>query len=248
MKQKGCLDAWQLKILAMALMFCDHLWGTLLPGYPWLTYVGRLAFPIFSFQIVEGFFHTGDRKRYLRRMLLFALLSELPFDLAAEGGWFYPFHQNVLFTFCISLLLMSWLEKSRGKGAAVRILTALAAAVLGFLIGAVTFVDYGGYGVWMTLLFYAAKRIGKNPLAAAVQLIGMIAINGYMIGGLVFPFTFLGMEFEFPEQGFAVLALIPIWLYNGKRRKVSPAFSYACYAFYPLHLLVLGLLAHYAWM
>lgn len=80
-------------------------------GHNWLDAVGRLAFPIFAFLTAEGFFHTRDFKKYLARMFLFALASELPFDLIAEGGWFYPFHQNVLFTFCIALPLMAWMER-----------------------------------------------------------------------------------------------------------------------------------------
>ena len=67
-KTKGCLDSLTLKLLAMALMLCDHLWATVLPGVMWLTAVGRIAFPIFAFQVAEGFQRTHDRKKYLLRM------------------------------------------------------------------------------------------------------------------------------------------------------------------------------------
>ena len=62
-KKFKILNALDLKLLAMALMFCDHLWATLLPGQQWLTNLGRLAFPIFAFQIVEGYFCTHDFKK-----------------------------------------------------------------------------------------------------------------------------------------------------------------------------------------
>ena len=108
------IDALTLKLLAMAFMLLDHTWATVW-SVPWFTVVGRLAFPIFAFQIVEGFYHTSDRKRYMKRMALFALLSEIPFNLMVADSFIYPFHQNVMLTFLIALLLMNWMESKRGS-------------------------------------------------------------------------------------------------------------------------------------
>ena len=118
-KKMKCLDALALKCLAMALMLCDHLWATVVPGNDWLTSVGRLAFPIFAFQIAEGFARTHSRKGYLKRMFLWALASEIPFNLMYGGAAFYPFHQNVLWTFLISLALISLIDQCRAKLPAV---------------------------------------------------------------------------------------------------------------------------------
>ena len=114
-KTRGCLNSLTLKLLAMALMLCDHLWATVLPGWMWLTDIGRIAFPIFAFQVAEGFQRTHDRKKYLLRMLVFALISEIPFNYLYYSSPVFPFHQNVMFTFFIALLLMLGLERLRGK-------------------------------------------------------------------------------------------------------------------------------------
>ena len=109
------LSAAALHILAMALMLMDHLWATLLPAQEWLTCAGRVAFPIFAFMAVEGYFHTHDLKKYTLRLLLFALLSEIPFDLMYGGTWFYPVHQNVIWTLLLGILGIHLMETVRKK-------------------------------------------------------------------------------------------------------------------------------------
>ena len=236
-KKLKCLSALHLKILAMALMVCSHLWSTVVAGHNWLDAVGRLAFPIFAFLIAEGFFHTGNFKKYLGRMFLFALISELPFDLMAEGGWFYPFHQNVLFTFCIALPLMAWTEKARGRSKRRFLLRAAVSIAAGFLLGFVTMVDYFGYGVLMVLVFYLFHDVKFGWLG---ELLCMAYINWEMMGGLVYLFPIFGRTVEIPQQSLAVLALIPIWLYSGEQGPVGKKIQYACYAFYPVHMAVLA--------
>lgn len=231
-----CLDGMTLKLMAMAFMLLDHTWATVW-SVDWFTMVGRLAFPIFAFQIVEGFFHTGDRKQYMRRMLVFALISEIPMNLMVGGTLLYPLHQNVMFTFLIALLLMSWTERYREtpwKFVVVSILSLLLSGVLGIL----TMVDYYHYGIWMVLLFYWTRGV---RFGWVLQLLGMLYINDAM-AGLVLSVDLFGQTIEFGQQMLAVLALIPIWMYNGKRGYQSKTLQYACYWFYPVHMLVLYLI------
>ncbi len=234
------LSSMALHILAMILMLSDHLWGTVVHGNEWMTCIGRVAFPIFSFLTVEGFFYTKNLKRYMERILIFALISEIPFNLMMSGSLIYPFHQNVLWSFLISLWLMWINEKAQAKRKWwLNLLTAAGTLLLGWILGLISFVDYNYAGVMMTMAFYFFH--GTKWWQLTGQLLAMKYINFYM-GGMVYEFMLFGKEVSFPQQGFAIFALIPIWLYNGQRGMQSKFMKWFNYAFYPAHMLILWLL------
>lgn len=237
-KWKG-LSGFDLKLLAMLLMLCDHAWATIIPGNEWLTCIGRLAFPIFAFQIAEGWEHTSDRKTYRRRVLLWALVSEIPFNLMAAGGVIYPFHQNVMFTFWLAMLFLGLIDRAEQKGKAASCAAVAASMLLGYLLGFVLMVDYFGYGIVTVLVFYLARKV---PHGRLVQLAGIGYLNLFAMKGLVYPIVLLGREWLFPQQGFALLALPLIWMYNGSPGTRSKAARRLGYAFYPVHMLILALL------
>ena len=144
-----------LHIIAMLFMLMDHLWATLLPAQDWLTCVGRVAFPIFAFMAVEGYFHTHSFKKYAQRLLVFALLSEIPFDLMYGGTWFYPVHQNVIWTFLLGLSgihLMETVHKKQKPWAYVTV--SVVVVILGSVLGTLGMVDYYGAGVLTVFIFY----------------------------------------------------------------------------------------------
>lgn len=227
-----------LHILAMGLMLCDHLWAMLLPAEEWLTCIGRIAFPIFAFMIAEGYAHTHDLKRYLLRMLAGALLAEIPFDLMYGGTIFYPFHQNVLWTFLLSLLLVMLIEKCKARLHPVWAGLATAGlVVLGFGIGYITMVDYYGVGVLTVLTFYFFRK--RNWVNRLCQFLCLYILNVKLLGGYYYLVPVFGYEIEIVQQGFALLALIPIWLYQGRQGFRGKAFQFFCYAFYPVHMLLL---------
>lgn len=230
-----------LRVMAMLFMLCDHLWGTIIPGNDWLTCIGRLTYPIFAFLLVEGYFHTSNLKKYLLRLLGFALLSEIPFNLAMGSTWFYPIHQNVLWTFLISLLMIHMNERAKESGKLWRrIVTVPLSVALGGLLGLVTFCDYNHAGVFMVLTFYFFR--GRNWWNYLLQLLAMYYINVELLAGFSYQIQLFGDTVFFPRQALALLALIPIWLYRGKQGPHNKALQYMYYAFYPAHLLILGLL------
>lgn len=232
------LTAAVLHIIAMTLMLMDHLWATLLPAREWLTCAGRVAFPIFAFMAVEGYFHTRSFKKYILRMLLFAVLSEIPFDLMYGGTWFYPVHQNVLWTFLLGLLGVWLMEQVRKKGKTwMYLLVCVLVVLAGLVLGTLCMVDYYGGGVLTVFVFYFLH--GRKWWCFLGQLAALYWLNVELLGGLMYPVQLFGMEFELCQQGLALLALIPIWLYRGRQGYRSKPFQYLCYAFYPVHMLLL---------
>ena len=232
------LTAAVLHIIAMTLMLMDHLWATLLPAREWLTCAGRVAFPIFAFMAVEGYLHTRNFKKYMLRMLLFAVLSEVPFDLMYGGTWFYPVHQNVLWTFLLGLLGVWLMEQVRKKGKTwMYLLVCVLVVLAGLVLGTLCMVDYYGVGVLTVFVFYFLH--GRKWWCFLGQLAALYWLNVGLLGGLMYPVQLFGMEFELCQQGLALLALIPIWLYRGRQGYHSKPFQYLCYAFYPVHMLLL---------
>ena len=230
-----------LHIIAIIFMLCDHLWGTIIPGNDWLTCIGRISFPIFAFMIVEGYSHTKNLRKYVYRLLVFAVLSEIPFNLAMGSSVFFPMHQNVLWSFLISIGLIHWNEKAKETGKIWKqIAVGCVTIILGYILGLITMVDFYHAGILTVLTFYF---FGKRKWWCCLgQLLCLWYINTELLGGFGYEIHLLGETYFLHRQGFALLALIPIWLYRGKQGYHSKLFQYTCYAFYPVHLLVLGII------
>ena len=215
--------------------------GALYGMYTVMRMIGRVAFPIFCFLLVEGFLHTHDVKKYAMRLGLFALISEIPFDLMYGGTWFYPVHQNVIWTFILGLLGIHIMETVRKKKKTpVFVLTAILVTIAGGLLGTLTMVDYYGIGVLTVFIFYFFR--GRKWWCLLGQIAALYWVNVELLGGLMYPVRLFGMEFELCQQGLALLALLPIWLYRGRQGYHSKPFQYFCYAFYPVHMLILVLI------
>ncbi|MBQ2003906.1 MAG: conjugal transfer protein TraX [Peptococcaceae bacterium] len=233
--------SFSLHLMAMLFMLCDHLWGTIVPGNDWLTCIGRVCFPIYAFLLVEGYFHTSNLKKYVKRLLLFAVISEIPFNLAMASSVIYPFHQNVLWSFLIALGLIHCNEKAKASEKLwIRIAVGIFTILAGYLLGLITMVDYYHAGILMVLTFYFFHH--RNWWDYVGQLLCLGYINLELLGGFGYEVVLFGETVFLTRQGLALLALIPIWLYKGKQGYHSKWWKYFCYAFYPVHLLILGLL------
>lgn len=230
MKEKG-LTGSTLKWIAIVTMFADHIgaavvekmllsgkYGEVAESNPLyltdllLRGIGRLAFPIFCFLLVEGFLHTGNVWKYAGRLAAFAVISEIPFDLAFQGEWMYPGYQNIFFTLLIGLLVMMAFRAAEERIPSKLWRTVCQALffVAGFALADALHTDYGGTGVLCIMLLYIFRYNKKLQILAGAA--------------------------AFTWEITAPFAFIPIYFYNGKR---GMRMKYFFYAFYPLHLLVL---------
>lgn len=213
------IDRSVLKWIAVLTMVIDHVGAILFPDQIWMRVIGRVAFPVYAYCLAEGFRYTSDYRRYLGRLALFAILSEIPFDLAFYGVPFSFAHQNVFFTLTLGLILLWVLERCREQ----LLLCAGAFVVLCFLAQALH-MDYGAGGLLMVFAFYLARQ-GTSP----------------WIGWGIFVFINL-FGYAGGVQWAAILALLPIGLYSGKAGKRKQRFFYWIY---PLHLLLLWIIEKY---
>lgn len=215
MNWKAGITSYQLKWIAIVTMVIDHTGAILYPTEMAFRYIGRISFPIFCFLLVEGFCHTHDIFGYMARLGAFALISEIPYDLAFNCEVLEFTHQNVFFTLLLGVILMYVLEKGgEWPQKAVEVLLVMWMAVF-------FHTDYGYRGILMIFIFYQLRRFRWTKLGcgAAWNLIWNRSI-----------------------QGFGAFAMIPIALYNGSRgRKMK----YFFYIFYPAHLLILFVISRY---
>lgn len=246
-KFKG-FSSFSLKIIAIVCMIIDHYSYSLYlqsTSYSYETYtlmrcIGRISFPIYCFLLVEGFFYTSNIKKYIGRCLIFACLSEIPFDMAMFGKVYYPEYQNVFFTLALGLITLSLLEKIETiekirmyelyfKMVCVFI-AAVAAEVMDF--------DYHFFGILAIVMFYLLRKRG---VSAGIR---------FFVGAAVFFFAecidhikyFISVDkwmFVIAYCLIMPIAFIPVYLYNGKR---GFKLKYLFYFVYPVHLLIFGLI------
>lgn len=217
------MSAFSLRLLALATMLLDHIGLALLPGFPALRMVGRMSFVLYCFLLVEGYVHTHSRRAYLTRLLILAVISEVPFDLFLFAQPFNALEQNVLFTLALSLCALSIVD-TYGSNAPLAMALTLSLCLTAMLAR----VSYAWLGIVLCLCFYAYR---DRPLPRAV---GVVCLE------LLYSLSLLcaGESFSWALFNLCSLAaLAPISLYN--RRPGPRALRLAFYVAYPLSLLAL---------
>ena len=201
----------------------------ILTAYEWMRHIGRVSFPIYCFFIVEGFYKTRDRKKYVRRLAACALLSEIPFDLAIYGKVFYIWHQNVFFTLLIGLLAIWAMDVFFQMQDLNKWSQTVSALCVGFgfsLLALILYTDYYFFGVIVIVVMYLVRRATEQKVKFWPPIV--------LISGIAVLCMFdLG-------EAWALLALPLMFFYQGKKGWNAKWFFYF---FYPVHLLVIAVIA-----
>lgn len=251
MEKKGITGS-TLKLIAIIVMFIDHVGAIILERMAFGDYItaiqngtgdtfdittlnlalvgiyqltrliGRLGFPIFCFLLIEGFIHTRNVKKYAGRLFLFALISEVPFDLGFMGTPFHMGYQNVFFTLFIGLLVLMafrFIEEKKEWNKVLCFLLYGLALGAGMLAGQMLQSDYNWIGVLTVAVMYLFRQ--KRMLSVGLGC-GVLTVT-------------------MPVEISSFLTMIPIHKYNGER---GWNIKWFFYAFYPLHILLLYIIGY----
>ena len=204
-------------------MACDHIGYAIWGNFSFLNLIGRIAFPIFAFQITEGFIHTKNLKKYIRKLLIFACISQIPFMLFLSKFSENIFTLNIFFTLILGLIAIYMYKKTSNK-----VLAFIYILLFGILAEFAN-VDYGMYGIFLIFLFYIFK---DKKILMSISVI-LLTIAKYIPS--ILTYAFMHSTFYLCIL-FTCLSLIFICLYN---KKEGPKLKYLFYVFYPLHLILL---------
>ena len=231
-------NGYALKYIALAAMTLDHFAAVLLsygtPLYTSFRGIGRIAFPIYCFLLVEGYLHTSNQKAYFSRLLLFAAISEVPFDMAlfhfplvTEPAALFS-HQNIFFTLAFAFFAMHMLDyywyRNSGLGFGWMV-------ILGFLAEILRF-DYGVSGVLVVIILFICRKFRPDIKPVFVAVLAVLPLfSPYSISGICVALSIPFMLFYNGEKG----SPLP-------HNRSFPGAKYLFYIYYPLHLFIISLI------
>lgn len=258
--KKRMLSQEGLKLVACGTMLIDHIGATLVllllmrnpvdsPEHVWIRFlyesmrfIGRVAFPIYCFLLVEGAYHTRNPRKYALRLFIGMLLSEIPFDIAFSPTWleyewnlwtpllgFNPGFNSVMMTLLLGFFMVEAMKRLKGVWKAAVILPF-------YILAEVLDTDYAGMGIVLIAVFALTRGMEKEKL---LRLIGCAVVLG---SGMKTSQIF-GIWYS--SEIFALLALIPISCYDGRKLTHNKAVQWAFYLFYPVHIAILALLQYW---
>lgn len=226
-----------IKIFAIIFMLIDHVGLFLLDGNATFRLLGRIAFPLFCFLLVNGYYHTSDEIKYLKRLALFAIVSEICHDIVFYGQLEFN-NQNVFFTLTLGLLSIIAAENctelikeklNGGVQIIANIISKLIILLSFIVMGYLMRVEYGWYGILLIYALYLTYgATNKHKVLMVLAIIVVNYINILLENGVF--------------QAYSIMSVAYIYMFREQQVDVPKAAKMFCYIFYPAHLLVLGLI------
>jgi len=234
-----------LKITASLTMLIDHIGAVLIyaaylkawhaenyavsnaivPIYEVMRVIGRIAFPIYCFLLVEGFHHTRNVKKYMKRLAVGMLLSEIPFDLAFSGSIDWTM-SSVMVTLLLGCGMMLSMERARTVWWKLALM--LPFGIAADLLGS----DYGGHGIAIIAMLYLTRGIPKEKLWRTAAFAVLLWFGAEVtVLGLTFPMELLGL-----------VGVFLTFCYDGRKITKNKWVQWGFYLFYPVHILVLWII------
>lgn len=245
MKYRGSISCDTLKIIAMITMLIDHIGAGILERMinnsrislsdSLLRLIGRISFPIFCYLLLQGFVYTRSRAKYAKNLLIFAIISEIPFDYLFFGG-LTLLHQNVFWTLLIGLLTLWGIELIEKSGLPVsfQLTGIIVTSAAGLLVAALLHTDYAWTGVAMILSFYFSRnnRALQCVTTFVIFFLALIAYYRPYFGTLA-----IALLYTINSQWPLLISFLLIYRCNGIRHMKKG--KYLFYAFYPVHMILL---------
>ncbi len=234
------MSSFVIKLIAIISMFCDHTGDAIVGDFSVLSIIGRIAFPLFAFQLVIGYEHTHDLKKYMLRLLVFAFISQIPYGIMIHNISSAYFPLNIFFTLLLGIICMyifdytkedSNLKNKRGFNIYISLLKLLLITFI-LIIAQLTKVDYEAWGVFLILFIHIFYKQNK-----AIFSLGFIALC--IVRYISYFFMPVDLSRVILFIIFTAFPLIFMLLYNGKK---GPSIKYFFYAFYPVHLIILDII------
>lgn len=216
-----------MKILAAVFMLIDHIGLVFFPNQLLWRMLGRIAMPLFAYGVAAGFKYTSSFKGYMKRMILFAFVSQIPFLWMFKVVFGKGFALNIGFTFSIALSCL-WLLRNAEQQTQLNKVGHYVMIVLLLILSEVLHCDYGIYGVGVVYIFYQYGFKRQEPLVAYF-LFGVLTVMYSLLYG-----NFLQIN--------ALLAIVFIKLLKDNHFK---GLRYFFYLFYPLHMLILVIIKQF---
>jgi hypothetical protein len=203
--------------IAMITMLIDHIGAIFFPGQAGLRIIGRIAFPIYAYALVQGYQYTSSRPKYLRRLVGLALLAQIPFQLALGIRGL-----NVIVTLSLCFIVLQLLDKFKGTMTAMGI-TIIFAIVMEWIP-----MDYGAYGLFLVLIYRYLKSFEM--------------VMAHLVLNFIFWWSH-GWFIQLASIAPTIVIAYGCLLWQKLEQRTTPRWLWR--GFYPVHLVVLAMISYF---